>query len=136
MLPRDPAKAVQVLDLMLGYFRGGQGWTRTVMYDPRGRRRCLLGMHRYVCRKHRVRGDGALDYLREALRVPATPWTNIEGPLGPARQARANEDFVAFFNTRCSDFAQVRELMRTGRAIAQAELPVRNEEGSEERRSA
>ena len=38
----DPAKALQMLDLLEEFFDGGRRWTRGVMHDSRGNR-CMLG---------------------------------------------------------------------------------------------
>jgi hypothetical protein len=34
----DPAEAVRTLDLMLAFFRDGEGWTRGTLNDGRGAR--------------------------------------------------------------------------------------------------
>jgi hypothetical protein len=120
MTTRHAATAMHVLDLMLRYFRDGKHWSRETLYDPRGRRWCLLGMHRYVCRKHHIPETGAIDYLREALGKPPLP-SVVEDGVGARIRAQSNDAFVALFNTCSHDFARVRDLILSGRALAQAE---------------
>jgi hypothetical protein len=54
---RDPAKAVQVLDLLLASFGDdGEHWLRNRLGDGRGNH-CLVGALGYVRRHHRIKGD-------------------------------------------------------------------------------
>jgi hypothetical protein len=64
-MPRsDPAKAVQVLDLMLAFFNNGKRWTRRSFIGSKGRR-CVIGALAHIRDQHAIQGDGAEHYLRE-----------------------------------------------------------------------
>jgi hypothetical protein len=100
---RDPAKAVQVLDLLLGFFGDhGEHWLRHQLGDGTGNR-CLVGALAYVRRHHGIKGDGAGHYLADAI---------------PRRIAT----LIAFNDDAPEDFAVIRALIVRARDMAQAEL--------------
>jgi hypothetical protein len=68
-MTRDPGKAVQVFDLLLQFFGGGEHWHQGEFRDGRGSR-CLVGPLHHVRRQHRITGDGAGFYLRRAMPRP------------------------------------------------------------------
>jgi hypothetical protein len=64
---RDPAKAVQVLDLLLGFFGDhGEHWLQHRLGDGTGKR-CLVGALGYIRRHQRFKGDGAGYYMADAI---------------------------------------------------------------------
>jgi hypothetical protein len=97
---RDPAKAVQVLDLLLGFFGDhGEHWLRHQLGDGTGNR-CLVGALAYVRRHHGIKGDGAGHYLADAI---------------PRRIAT----LIAFNDDAPEDFAVIRLIpLRRFRALA------------------
>ena len=98
----NPAKAVQVLDLLLGFFGDhGEHWLQHRLGDGTGKR-CLVGALGYVRRHQGFKGDGAGHYLADAI---------------PRRIAALIE-----FNDMCNGFADIRELITRARDMAQAEL--------------
>jgi hypothetical protein len=98
----NPAKAVQVLDLLLGFFGDlGEHWLQHRLGDGTGKR-CLVGALGYVRRHQGFKGDGAGHYLADAI---------------PRRIAALIE-----FNDMCNGFADIRELIVRARDMAQAEL--------------
>jgi hypothetical protein len=100
---RDPAKAVQVLDLLLGFFGDhGEHWLQHRLGDGTGKR-CLVGALGCVRRHHGFKGDGAGHYLADAI---------------PRRIAT----LIAFNDDAREDFAEIRALIVRARDMAQAEL--------------
>jgi hypothetical protein len=100
---RDPAKAVQVLDLLLGSFGDdGEHWLKNRLGDGSGNR-CLVGALRHVRLHHRFKGDGAGHYLADAI---------------PCRRRYT----LIGFNDACDDFDEIRTLIVHARDIAQAKL--------------
>jgi hypothetical protein len=66
MAQGNPAKALQVIDLMLEFFDGGKRWTR--WHICASGRRCLIGALYHIREQPAIEGDGTEDYLRE---IPA-----------------------------------------------------------------
>jgi hypothetical protein len=105
-MPRsDPAKAVQVLDLMLAFFNNGKRWTRRSFIGSKGRR-CLIGALAHIRDQHAIQGDGAEHYLRE-----------ITG----TRRLPDNLDLMTY-NDHCKNFQSLRSTIIKARGLAQAEL--------------
>jgi len=59
---RDPAEAVEVLDLLLKFFGDGERWIKGRLSDRRGNR-CLIGALDFVSSHHGMKGDAAERYL-------------------------------------------------------------------------
>jgi hypothetical protein len=66
---RDPAEAVEVLDLLLKFFADGERWVRGRLSDRRGNR-CLVGALDFVSSHCAMKGDAAERYL--AAEISAT----------------------------------------------------------------
>ena len=99
MRQRDPAKAVEVLDLLLEFFADGALWLQREFHHPDGSR-CLVSALTHVRRKHGITGDGTGFYLLEMI---------------PQRASNLIE-----FNDTCRDFGEVRAMphARSGRSPA------------------
>ncbi len=95
---RDPAKAVQVLDLMLEFFDGGAAWLQREFRDEHDNR-CLVDALRHVRRRHGITGDGAGHYLRAAM---------------PRRVQ------LAAYNDDCKQFIELHALIVLARRMAVA----------------
>jgi hypothetical protein len=63
---RDPAEAVEVLDLLLKFFGDGERWVRGRLSDRRGNR-CLVGALDFVSSYHVIESDGAERYLADEI---------------------------------------------------------------------
>ena len=99
MSETDTGKAVQVLDLLLGFFgESGAHWTRGRYHDGHGRR-CLIGALDYLRRKHRVPSEGAEYFLQEEM----PHWRFA---------------LVYFNDHRCRSFAELRSIIVNARALA------------------
>jgi hypothetical protein len=59
-------KAVEMIDLLTGYFDGGKRWMRGGWHDDRGRR-CLISALFSLRRLHGLNGDPTRYYIREAI---------------------------------------------------------------------
>jgi hypothetical protein len=88
---RDPAKAVQVIDLMVEFFEDGTKWCRG-WHDPRTGARCILGALDHLERLHRMHDAGTRAYIDKALpdywkRITVTGFNdkNKDGWLGVLR---------------------------------------------------
>ncbi len=125
MRQRDPAKAVQVLDLMLEFFDGGRRWMRGMLRDASRQHRCLIGALRYVRRQQRIRGAGTEFYLHAAL---LSMIEAVEDPLidfmarAYALRAPDDRDLMDYNDCGCPSYDEVRALIVEARALAQAEL--------------
>src|ERR1700758_4496804 len=71
---RDPAEAVEVLDLLLKFFGDGERWVKGRLSDRRGNR-CLVGALDFVSSHHAMKGDGAERYLAEQISAAAIAMT-------------------------------------------------------------
>ena len=101
MRHHDPAKAVQVLDLLLAFFEDGRCWIQGTVGDYQGNH-CLIGGLRHVRTRHAIKGDGAGYYLADAL---------------PPEYRRLDD-----YNDDADSFAEVCALILIARELAQAEL--------------
>ena len=63
---RDPAEAVEVLDLLLKFFGDGERWVKGRLSDRRGNR-CLVGALDFVSSHHGMRGDAAERYQADEI---------------------------------------------------------------------
>jgi hypothetical protein len=107
MRQRNPTKAVHVLDLLLEFFADGQHWTRCAMDDGQGNR-CLVGALRYIRRRDGIKGDGAADYLTEAVMA-----------------AKGSHFGLIAYNDYCDGFHQIRAIIVAARKAAKREAAVR-----------
>jgi hypothetical protein len=98
MRQRDPAKAVEVLDLLLEFFADGALWLQRGFHDPEDGSRCLVSALNHVRRKHGITGDGTGFYLLEIM---------------PQRAKHLIE-----FNDTCRDFGELRAGLTLARAMA------------------
>ena len=67
---RDPAEAVEVLDLLLKFFGDGERWVRGRLSDRRGNR-CLVGALDFVSSHRAMKGDAAERYLAVEISAAA-----------------------------------------------------------------
>src|SRR5260370_12126516 len=63
---RDPAEAVEVMDLLLKFFGDGERWVKGRLSDRRGNR-CLVGALDFVSSHHGMKGAGAERYLADEI---------------------------------------------------------------------
>src|ERR1700737_846576 len=63
---RDPAEAVELMDLLLKFFGDGERWVKGRLSDRRGNR-CLVGALDFVSSHHGMKGDGAERYLADEI---------------------------------------------------------------------
>src|SRR6516165_849634 len=63
---RDPAEAVEILDLLLKFFGEGERWIKGRFSDRRGNC-CLVGALDLVSGHHATRGEAAERYLADAI---------------------------------------------------------------------
>jgi len=66
MSPREPAEAVEVLDLLLKFFGDGEHWVEGSLSDRRGHR-CLIGALDFVSSYYGMKGDAAERYLADEI---------------------------------------------------------------------
>ena len=97
----DPAKALQMLDLMEEFFDGGRRWTIGKMHDSRGNR-CLLGAMQHIRAIAKIDGDGTDCYLHRVL----------------PSQCRA----IPAFNDTAKSYSMIAKLIGKARALAQKDL--------------
>ena len=109
----DPAKALQMLDLMEKFFDGGRRWTKGMMSDIRGNR-CLLGAMEHIRATAKIDGDGTEFYFKQAL--PS------KYPVIPA------------FNDTAKSYAPIAKLIGQARALAQKDLVEKQRRQAEARR--
>ena len=128
---RDPAEAVEVLDLLLKFFGDGERWVKGRLSDRRGNR-CLVGALDFVSRHYAVQSDGAERYLAEEI-SPAAACNDVVGDCARFRASlrralsggryRISEtvlrrDSLSDFNDGCKDFSELRVLILQARAAA------------------
>jgi len=102
MRQSDPAKVVQLLDLLLACFDGGRRWTQMRFEDGNGGR-CLVRAMDELCLAHAgLNRDDAATYLVEAL-----------------PQASKRKMGLIGFNDRVRDYSEVAQLIKDARALAQ-----------------
>jgi hypothetical protein len=104
-MPRlDPAKAVQLLDLLSEFFHGGRRWTQMRIEDENGRR-CLIGAMSHVCVWHpHLSPDDATSYLHRAMR--ATP----------------KQMGLIHFNDSRRNYGEVAQLIEDARTLARRDV--------------
>jgi RimJ/RimL family protein N-acetyltransferase len=102
---RDPAKAVQVLDMMLEFFDGGRRWTRGRMEDDHGNR-CLVGALEYARSVSRARAEGTAELLYNL--VPAHQRRSY-GHASPRSLFLLR--LLMYFNDTCKDYQDVHRVM-------------------------
>ena len=70
MRARDPAEAVEVLDLLLKFLGDGERWVKGRWSDRRGNR-CLVGALDFVGSHHAINGEAAEHYLADEVSAAA-----------------------------------------------------------------
>jgi hypothetical protein len=98
MHQHDQALAVQMLDLLLEFFRDDACWMRGHYHDG-DRRRCLMGALDHLQRNHHISYAGAVHFLQQAL---------------PSRQS----GLVNFNDRLCKSLAELRSVIMKARALA------------------
>ena len=131
MSARDPAEAVEVLDLLLKFFGDGERWVKGRLSDRRGNR-CLIGALDFVSSHRGMKGDAAQRYLADEI-SPAVACNDAVGDCARFRASlrralsggryRISEtvlrrDSLSDFNDGCKDFAELRMLILQARAAA------------------
>jgi hypothetical protein len=66
MHARDPAEAVEVLNLLLNFFGDSERWMKGRFSDRRGKC-CLVGALDFVSSHHAIKGDTSERYLAVAI---------------------------------------------------------------------
>ena len=67
---REPAEAIEILDLLLKFFGNGERWVKGRLSDRRGNR-CLVGALDLVSSHRAVKGDAAERYLADEVSATA-----------------------------------------------------------------
>jgi hypothetical protein len=126
---RDPAEAIQVLDLLLKFFGDGERWVKGRVSDRRGNR-CLVGALDFVSSHHATKADAAERYLadevsvsgdgnsqiRDCARFRAGLRRAIGGDRNAASEAVLRRDSLSDFNDGCKDSSSCRgSFCRRGR---------------------
>jgi len=132
---RDPAEAVEILDLLLKFFGEGERWIKGRFSDRRGNC-CLVGALDLVSGHHATRGEAAERYLADAIsdrrdqrlrchqdgadyaRLRAALRRAVRGEWYQASEAVLRRDSLSDFNDGCKDFAELRVLIDQARARA------------------
>jgi hypothetical protein len=125
---RDPAEAVEILDLLLKFFGEGERWIKGRFSDRRGSC-CLVGALDFVSSHHAARGEAAERYLADVLsdqrdqrgdytRLRAALRRAARGEWYQASEAVLRRDSLSDFNDACEDFAELRALIEQARTIA------------------
>jgi len=128
---RDPAEAIEVLDLLVKFFGNGERWVKGRLSDRRGNR-CLVGALDFVSSHRAIKGDAAERYLADEVSAAAVCIDDSEERArfrAGLRRAlsrgryRVSEtvlrrDSLSDFNDRCKDFAELRALIFQARAAA------------------
>jgi len=140
MSARDPAEAVEVLDLLLKFFVDGERWVKGRLSDRRGNR-CLVGALDFVSSHHGMKGDAAEQYLADEIstagdgnnaggdcaRFRASLRRALSGGRYRVSETVLRRDTLSDFNDGCKDFAELRTLILQARASAMqdaAPMPV------------
>ena len=131
MSARDPAEAVEVLDLLLKFFGDGERWVKGRWSDRRGNR-CLVSALDFVSSHHAIQIDAAERYLADEI-SPAAACNDVGADCGRFRASlrralsggryRVSEtvlrrDSLSDFNDGCEDFAKLRAVILQARAAA------------------
>jgi len=93
---RDPAEAVEVLDLLLKFFGDGERWVRGRLSDRRGNR-CLVGALDFVSSHHGMKGDAAERYLADEI-SPAAACNDAGGDCARFRASPHRPHLIAEFS--------------------------------------
>jgi len=135
MHARDPAEAVEVLNLLMKFFGDGERWIKGRLSDRRGKR-CLVGALDFVSSHHAIKGDAAERYLAEAIadekdrrirrgengedyaKLRASLRRAIRDEGYRASETLLRRDSLSDFNDGCKDFAELRALLEQARATA------------------
>jgi hypothetical protein len=135
MHARDPAEAVEVLNLLLKFFGDGERWIKGRFSDRRGNC-CLVGAIDFVSSHHAIKGDAAERYLAAAIsdqrgqricsnengddyaRLRAALRRAMRGEWYRASETLLRRDSLSDFNDGCKDFAELRALIVQARATA------------------
>jgi hypothetical protein len=138
---RDPAEAVEILDLLLTFFGEGERWIKGRFSDRRGKC-CLVGAMDVVSSRHAAGGEAAERYLADAIsdrrnqriheddadyaRLRAALRRAARGEWYQASEAVLRRDSLADFNDGCQDFAELRALIEQARARAMNDAKTRS----------
>jgi len=131
MYARDPAEAVEVLDLLLKFFGNGERWVKGRLSNGRGNR-CLVGALDFVSSHHGVKGDAAERYLADEIslaaacndggvdcaRFRASLRLALSGGRYRVSESVLRRDSLSDFNDGCKDFSELRALILQARAAA------------------
>ena len=131
MSARDPAEAVEVLDLLLKFFGDGERWVKGRLSDRRGNR-CLVGALDFLSSHHGIKGDGAERYLADEIsavgdcndagvdcaRFRASLRRALSGGRYRVSETVLRRNSLSDFNDGCKDFAKLRTLILQARAAA------------------
>jgi hypothetical protein len=131
MYARDPAEAVEVLDLLLKFFGDGERWVKGRLSDRRGNR-CLVGALDFVSSHQAIESDGAERYLADEISATA----DCNDDRGDCARFRAGlrralswgryrvsetvlrRDGLSDFNDGCKHYAELRTVILQARAAA------------------
>jgi hypothetical protein len=131
MNARDPAEAVEVLDLLLMFFGDGERWVKGRLSDGQGNR-CFIGALDFVSSHHGMKGDAAERYLADEI----SPAVACDDAVGDCARFRASlrralsggryrisetvlrRDSLSDFNDGCRDFSELPALILPARAAA------------------
>jgi len=128
---RDPAEAVEVLDLLLKFFGDGERWVKGRLSDRRGNR-CLVGALDFVSSHHTIKSDAAERYLADEIsavgnrddvgadcaRFRASLRQALSGGRYRVGEIVLRRDSLSDFNDRCTDFSELRALILQARAAS------------------
>jgi len=128
---RDPAEAVEVLDVLLKFFGNGERWVKGRLSDRRGNR-CLVGALDFVSSHHAIRSDEAERYLADEIsnaggcndaggdcaRFRASLRRALSGGRYRVSETVLRRDSLSDFNDACKDFTELRALILGARASA------------------
>jgi hypothetical protein len=125
---RDPADAVEGMDLLLNFFGDGERWVKGRLSDRRGNR-CLVGALNFVSSHHGMKGEGAERYLADEIsaagdcnnaggdcaRIRASVRRALSGGRYRVSEAVLRRDTLSDFNGGCKEFAELRALILQAR---------------------
>lgn len=132
---RDPAEAVEILDLLLKFFGEGERWIKGRFRDRRGNC-CLVGALDFVSGLHGTSGVAAERYLADAIAdqrderrryqkdevdyagLRASLRRAMRGEWYQASETVLRRDSLSDFNDGCTEFAELQALIEQARARA------------------
>ena len=128
---RDPAEAVEVLDLLLKFFGDDERWVKGRLSDRRGNR-CLVGALDFASSHHGIESAGAERYLVDEISTAgdcndagadcARFRASLRRALSEGRyrvsETVLHRDSLSDFTDGCKDFAELRALILQARAAA------------------